>query len=182
MKRFEISHYLWANNGYEPKAWAELHLTDDKLFIKLTACEKEPYARFAYGPDALVYWDSCLECFLSFNGSPYYMNLEANSIGGYYSAYRTCIDNCRLIDVFAEGGKPKPTVLDDMWFVEMVLDLEKVKELFGITEITSLRGNFYKCGDETAFPHFGMWNLIESDEPCFHVSEFFGDIDLSEIR
>jgi hypothetical protein len=181
MKRFEINNYLWSDNGYEPKAWAELHLTDDKLYIKLTACEKDPCARFAYGPDAHVYWDSCLECFLSFNGSKYYMNLEANSIGGYYSAYRTGMDNCRIVDVFSEDGKPKPTVTDDMWYVEITLDMAKVKELFCIEKVESLRGNFYKCGDETPLPHFGMWSVIRSDEPAFHKPEFFGDIDIAEI-
>jgi hypothetical protein len=47
--------------------------------------------------------------------------------------------------------------------------------------ITSLsdkkyRGNFYKCGDNLPRPHFLAWNNIQSEEPNFHLSAFFGDL------
>ncbi|HEX9250722.1 MAG TPA: carbohydrate-binding family 9-like protein, partial [Ignavibacteriaceae bacterium] len=37
-------------------------------------------------------------------------------------------------------------------------------------------GNFYKCGDETEFKHYGMWSLIENSTPDFHLPEYFGKI------
>jgi len=37
-------------------------------------------------------------------------------------------------------------------------------------------GNFYKCGDETEFKHYGMWNLIDNPKPDFHLPEYFGKI------
>ncbi|MDD6236825.1 MAG: carbohydrate-binding family 9-like protein, partial [Clostridiales bacterium] len=44
--------------------------------------------------------------------------------------------------------------------------------------ITELRGNFYKCGDKTKHPHFGMWNPINNEFPDFHLPQFFGRIIL----
>jgi hypothetical protein len=41
---------------------------------------------------------------------------------------------------------------------------------------TDAIGNFYKCGDETEFKHYGMWNLIENSTPDFHLPEYFGKI------
>ena len=32
----------------------------------------------------------------------------------------------------------------------------------------------FKCGDETAHPHFGSWSPIVWPEPQFHLSQFFG--------
>jgi hypothetical protein len=37
-------------------------------------------------------------------------------------------------------------------------------------------GNFYKCGDETEFKHYGMWNVINNPKPDFHLPEYFGKI------
>jgi hypothetical protein len=42
----------------------------------------------------------------------------------------------------------------------------------------NITGNFYKCGDETEYPHFGCWNLIASPVPDFHRPEYFGEIVL----
>ena len=41
-----------------------------------------------------------------------------------------------------------------------------------------LRGNFYKCGDLTAHPHFVSWNPVGTPKPDFHRPEFFGDLYL----
>jgi hypothetical protein len=40
----------------------------------------------------------------------------------------------------------------------------------------SCSANFYKCGDETEYPHYGMWNKIELDNSDFHVPQFFGEL------
>ena len=40
----------------------------------------------------------------------------------------------------------------------------------------TLRGNFYKCGDECVSAHHGMWNVVEVDAPDFHRPEYFGTL------
>ena len=37
-------------------------------------------------------------------------------------------------------------------------------------------GNFYKCGDEAEFEHYGAWNLIGHTTPDFHLPQYFGKI------
>ena len=37
-----------------------------------------------------------------------------------------------------------------------------------------IRANFYKCGDETPIPHFGMWSPVDNETPDFHRPEYFG--------
>ena len=49
--------------------------------------------------------------------------------------------------------------------------------LLGLTEKPEmLKGNFYKCGDKCAQPHFLSWAPIDLPEPNFHCPEFFGEI------
>ena len=36
-----------------------------------------------------------------------------------------------------------------------------------------ITGNFFKCGDRTAAPHYGSWSPVELDEANFHRPEFF---------
>ena len=45
---------------------------------------------------------------------------------------------------------------------------------------SSIRANFYKCGDCTAHPHFLSWNPIDTPSPDFHRPEFFGTLKLAE--
>ena len=39
-----------------------------------------------------------------------------------------------------------------------------------------IRGNFYKCADETANPHFVTWSPINLPAPNYHCPEHFGEI------
>jgi len=37
-----------------------------------------------------------------------------------------------------------------------------------------MAGNFYKCGDETASPHYLAWAPLSSAQPDFHRRQDFG--------
>ena len=63
---------------------------------------------------------------------------------------------------------------DGFWCVKAVISTEKLKKLYGTESIRFFTGNFYKCGDETEFPHYGMWSEAVSDTPDFHRPECFG--------
>jgi hypothetical protein len=41
-----------------------------------------------------------------------------------------------------------------------------------------MTGNFYKCGDLTACPHYGMWTPYALPAADFHRPELFGEIEL----
>ena len=40
----------------------------------------------------------------------------------------------------------------------------------------TVKANFYKCGDDTAVPHFLSWNPVGVPKPSFHQPDFFGDV------
>ncbi len=65
---------------------------------------------------------------------------------------------------------------------DWLLYLEIPKECMGFSDAESLhrqtmRGNFYKCGDETPQPHYISWNPIDMPTPNFHVPQFFGTLE-----
>ena len=41
-----------------------------------------------------------------------------------------------------------------------------------------IQANFYKCGEETAHPHYLSWNPIKTSRPDFHRPEYFGELKL----
>ena len=41
----------------------------------------------------------------------------------------------------------------------------------------SARANFYKCGDNMSMPHFLSWSPVKTDNPNFHLPEFFDKLD-----
>lgn len=179
MKRFDITTYRWVDNDYRPKTYAELSLTEDTLTLSMTCEERDPLARYDYGPNAPVCDDSCMEFFFSLDEKKHYVNFEINAIGGYYCAYRQGRqDKVFHDDLFTENGKPKATIEEDFWRITVSFSVPKLLDLFGITRIESIFGNFYKCGEETSPPHFGMWAEIDVPSPDYHRPEFFQRIEL----
>ena len=60
--------------------------------------------------------------------------------------------------------------------------MEKYVPGFVRTKTMKLMTNFYKCGDETEFPHFGAWKEVAVPEPDFHRPEYFGELTLKRTR
>lgn len=174
----DISCYKWGD-GYEPKAYAQFIYVDGKGFALHMHCdETSPKAIYTNYNDP-VYKDSCLEFFVSFNAnSPLYMNFEMNSNGAFLSAVRTDRKNKTPIDKLAALPEVKASRDANGWNVDTFFDLEMIKSLFGECDFGKgyvFKGNFYKCGDETPHPHFGMWSPVDLPSPDFHRPEFFGE-------
>ncbi len=174
----EIESYTWGSE-YTPRAYAQLAMVNGKGFaLKMTAFEQDPLVRYHNYGDP-VYTDSCLEFFVSFsNRSPLYMNFEMNSAGAYLSAVRTERKNKTSIDRLTDT-MPKVTAgkADGAWTVEALFSFKTVRDLFGDCPFGNgyiFHGNFYKCGDETAVPHFGSWSPVLCEKPDFHRPEYFG--------
>ncbi len=175
----EISTYKWGD-GYAPTAYAQLIYVKDKGFaLKMTCKEANPKAVFTNYGDS-VCRDSCLEFFVSFNNkSNLYMNFEMNSAGALLSAVRTDRKNKTPIDQKTAVPTVKPSKTKDEWSVETFFSLEMINDLFGEVKFESgyaFKGNFYKCGDDTEHPHYGMWSPVELDHADFHQPSFFGDL------
>ena len=131
--------------------------------------------------------DSCCEFFVTDPYDGTYYNFELTCIGSLLSSKR----KSRLVSVLREKEDVarvirhsslahEETDISDRifsWTVAMLIPYD----LIGIDRDNvpvSVRGNFYKCGDLTAHPHFLSWNPIGTPKPDFHRPEYFGELIL----
>ena len=135
-----------------------------------------------------VHTDSCVEFFMRREDESGYANFEFNCRGICYAARGGGERNERICLTDKEYKKIRrfSTVRGDafpekkglyIWdvtvaipFELMGLDREKLPE--------KVFGNFYKCADETAWPHYLSWNPIPLSAPNFHCPDYFGEIYL----
>ena len=189
-----IATYQWLGGGYEPAAEARLVFVPDFGFILRMSCnEQDPKAVYTEYNQP-VYTDSCLEFFAAWvDGDPRYMNMEMNARGTLLSCLGP--DRGDRIPVADLTGGQVPTVTGsltegdslstggchapDWWHVTALIPTALLARVYGVPETRfspgmTFRGNFYKCGDETPVPHYGMWNPVGTEKPDFHRPEFFG--------
>ena len=136
-----------------------------------------------------VWEDSCVEMFLAFDDEHYY-NLECNCIGSVLLRYQ---DNDRkLMQYFTPkrlssikrypslGHKKMEKQQGDFqWSLLLILPDTTFQESNVINfDGVTLKGNFYKCGDNLSQPHFLSWNKIDWPTPNFHLPQFFGAISM----
>ena len=180
--RARISCFKWMDNGYEPEAWGQMVFMDQVGFLVRMNCREDgPRATFINENDP-VCKDSCLEFFGDFDpdGKGGYLNCEANAYGTLlcgYGAERK--GRKKLMELNLLRPEIKPFREDGLWGYELLIPVSLLDDLYGRKEWVPgsvIRGNFYKCGDETPLPHFGMWNPIDCDHPDFHRPEQFGEL------
>ena len=157
-------------------AYAQLALSGDDLHVFLYA--KEPYALArATEENAAVHLDSCLEFFIEpYPGKGYY-NFEINPAG----ALKVCFglgwadrERIQTPRPYREFFRIKTTRTEEDWSAAYTIPLSL---LFPDGSVPSrARANFYKCGDETATPHFQCWHPVQAEAPDFHRPECFGTL------
>ncbi|MDF2835737.1 MAG: gfo/Idh/MocA family oxidoreductase [Paenibacillus sp.] len=187
-----IAHYRWTPEHHGPKARAALSYTSDELQICLRAYETDPLTRFTAHNDP-VYKDSCLEFFLqpSPEEDARYLNLELNAAGtlligiGAARQNRLYLRHEELppLHIRASKNQRDPLTGETYWEVRFRLSLTWLASLFPTFRPrpgAKMRGNLYKCGDETSYPHYGSWSPVRADAPDFHRSEDFGWLVLDE--
>ena len=129
--------------------------------------------------------DSCCEFFVAdpFDGT--YYNFEMTCIGSLLASKRQSRLESTLIPTESLKRVIRHSTLEYKewnasgeifsWTVAMLIPFD----LIGIDPKAlpvSVRGNFNKCGDLTAHPHFLSWNPIDTPKPDFHRPEFFGEL------
>lgn len=178
IKRVRLPYSLWRGTAPE----TDFSMAYDPLtgfYVRMCCREKDPRI-VTPADDGPVWEDSCMEAFLNFDPGrgDAYLNLETNAAGallcefGAEKAERTKL---------AALGVPRPTIRAlreaDGWRADFFIPLATVRALYGRDSFAAgdtLRGNFYKCGDKTAQPHYGAWAPIAHDTPLFHLPPFFG--------
>ena len=92
-----------------------------------------------------------------------------------------CFDTTVCIPSLTDDGSTHSCYNGKFWTVEYSIPFSFIEEYFGKLDIRPgfrFKGNFYKCGDETKYTHYGCWNPIKVASPDFHRPEFFGDLVL----
>ncbi|MFL9484407.1 carbohydrate-binding family 9-like protein [Chitinophagaceae bacterium LWZ2-11] len=175
----------WADYSYKPSVSFAMSYDDNRLVIKFYVIEKNTKAVY-WKTNEPVYKDSCVEFFISFNERKTYYNFEFNCVGNCLVGYGPDKQNRELL---SENYLNKMQLLSTIersilpageyaWELTVAI----LFETFCFDKIKSLKGmrcfgNFYKCGDDLASPHFVSWNNIKSEHPNFHLPEYFGEIN-----
>ncbi|HHV99771.1 MAG TPA: hypothetical protein GXX36_09405 [Clostridiaceae bacterium] len=187
----DIEFAPWNQNGYRPKSTAKMFYTEEAFHVLLKSFEKEIKAVYRNMNDP-VCKDSCLEFFFCPNPERdrRYMNFEFNPVGTLFlSVGEGRYDRKLLYTNWKEAFCVKTAIRKQtpennsqpFWSVEFCIPFEFIRSIYGNIEFVSghkMKGNFYKCGDETKYPHYMCWNNISKSTPDFHVPEFFGELVL----
>ena len=162
------------------EASVRLRREGQRLHVRFMVRERE-LRRMVTAHNDAVWKDSCVEAFLQREGRDEYVTVECSASGrmlvarGPGRADRTFfspsyIDTIPLGVTILENSN-----LQSRWRADLVLDLVGLglSEEGERMEDVRLRGNFYKCGDELAVPHYLAAGEIMTSAPDFHRPEYF---------
>lgn len=179
-----IASLNWNEYPYQPEVSFRIAHDGTSIFINYHVKEKSIRARYSKD-NGMVWTDSCVEFFLLPAGKKEYYNIESNCIGtlffgiGEDGGYRepALPEFSNQIQRWSSlGNQPFEERIGDVeWDLSLIIPTSAffkgdIKNLSG----QSMKGNFYKCGDDLVSPHFLSWNPISTKSPNFHVPEFFG--------
>ena len=177
----------WEEFPYKPDVKVQIAYNEEELFLQYEVEEQTVKAEIteSNGP---VWYDSCVEFFLSHEGNDEYYNLEMNCIGTLLLGYRKkgnpairasedLIDSIRRISSLGHLSFPE-RIKESRWKMTIAIPWgvyfkHELQPGSGV----KMRGNFYKCGDKLRVPHFVSWTKIKTEKPSFHNPEFFGGLE-----
>lgn len=175
----------WEKFPYCPSVRFRIAHTADAVLLHYQV--EEEMVRGKYTEDNGAVWtDACVEFFIAPAADGYYYNVETNCIGtvlvgagvGRNNREHAPAELLSRIKRWASLGHEAQEKQGGVcWEVALMIPYETffrsdVKCLDGKT----VRGNFYKCGDELQTPHFVSWNPIGVSEPDFHRPDAFGEL------
>ncbi|WP_459187780.1 carbohydrate-binding family 9-like protein [Parabacteroides sp. APC149_11_2_Y6] len=185
-RRESIDVVNWEEYPYKPIVAFDIARTEANLYIRYFV--KGNSLKAVYSTDGSpVYQDSCVEFFMKRVDDHNYYNFEFNCIGTCDASHRQSRDVKKSLTPDEYASIRRYSSLERATFTErtgvhswelvvaipfrvMGLDPDNLPE--------KILGNFYKCADNTAFPHFVSWSPIGLPEPNFHCPEYFGEIYL----
>lgn len=181
-----VDIYNWGGD-YRPVTRAVLCFIKDQGFaLRLTCEEENPRATFTE-QNTGVCRDSCLEFFANFRPDlpdTGYINFEGNANGALLCCYGSCVEERETIaDMGLEHPLPKVVRGEGFWGYELMIPLSLIEGVYGPSPFKTgsvIRGNFFKCGDETEFPHFGSYTKIDWEYPSFHRPQFFAEMQITD--
>lgn len=159
---------------------------DDTLFLCFRVGGEQLRAVNTHDFDP-VWQDSCVEFFMQREGESTYRNFEWNALGALLATRRESRESFQRLTDEVKSIRRYSLIQhryeDDRQLADWQLYLEIPKQAMGFLPGESLarqqiRANFYKCGDETAEPHYISWSPIDLPAPDFHAPQFFGLLEM----
>ncbi len=176
----------WPSFPYKPEVTFQAACNGGGLFLRYSV--RENCIRAKYLEDFGAVWtDSCVEFFVSPDGGKGYYNFEFNAIGTALLCYGINRENRQqaptnvMNKILRYPTLGRQAIASQQGeFIWNLLLYIPVEALF-LHQISSFAGktmmaNFYKCGDETATPHYLSWNPVNTKTPDFHRPEYFREI------
>lgn len=123
-----------------------------------------------------VFEDSCMEFFFKPDiHDKRYINFEVNPAGVMHVG----IGTDRYDRILINDDRDMLSIVSDAregdWTLKFYIpNAFMLKHFKNISPVC--RANFYKCGSETDHVHFASWAPVETEEPDFHVPDFFDKI------
>ncbi len=176
----------WKEYDYKPKVHFRIGHTGDEIWLKYYVNENHLRAKETK-TNGDVYKDSCVEFFISPDNENYY-NFEFSCIGTIHLAWGSGRNDRKFVDPkiiekiaikSTLGNQPFDNKSGDFEW-EMMIRIPQ--ESFAYSNLKTFKNmkasaNFYKCGDETAIPHYVTWNPVGAENPDYHRPEFFGKVE-----
>ncbi len=184
----KIDSFFWEKNGYSRPAssFRFCAVRGEGFYAFLESDESPVLCRYTQR-DEPVYTDSCLEVFIApVAGRDEYINFEMNPNGAYLSQFGserngrvflkelTDIEPAVTAGIYPDGRG---------WHAELFIPEKLISALYGCSFSAGageLRGNFYKCADDSPAPHYGAYFPVGSAELGFHNPAMFGTIKINE--
>ncbi len=181
-----IEKYLWVENNYRPKVEIRLGYSEKYIYLYYKVFEKEIVATYTEINNP-VYKNSCVEFFINLfpSTTDEYFNFEINAIGTPYVAFgdkskRKTLTEKDILKIPILSSLHKPfvgTINNDFWEITFAIPIGLLefyyRKKFNKSKATA---NFYKCGDDTRYKHYGVWSEILTEKPNFHLPEYFGEL------
>ena len=170
--------YALLSSKVDISATGQACYDNEALYIRLAAKETDIRAVYTELLDPPCE-DSCLEFFFSpIEGDIRYFNIELNPNCCMYLGLGSSVDDLvRLIPEEGNPFSPKATRTEDGWEVTYRIPFSFIRRFFpgfAPTSGSTMRGNFYKCGELTTEEHYFSWNPICEDVISFHRPCDFG--------
>ncbi len=178
-----LTYYHWESDPpYRPNTYFKMGVVGEDLIAILQCYEENPKAIYENRDDP-IYKDSCLEFFVApIKEREEYINIEMNSKGAFLCEFgkgkydRVFVSSLTEISPLVERFKGED-VNGSYWGVKVVLTKDFLSVLYKIdvkdVSFSTVKANFYKCGDDCAVPHYLAFSPVTTLPPGFHNPECF---------
>jgi hypothetical protein len=189
VKAVDLTNYMGSMPSYKPSVHAKLMYDDNNIYVIFNV--KDRYVRcITKDINGPVWEDSCVEFFFApdtgFNER--YFNLEINCGGTPLMHYNT-IAKKQITELVTDDIKKieiahsLPQIVDPeisepvTWTLEYRIPLVMLEKYSRVTNPKpgiNWRANFFKIAENNSNPHYLTWSVLESNQPDFHLPQYFG--------